>query len=88
MGLLSRSNLEYIENIPYKTIDVGRKKIFVSLKVHVFLVVQDVFFLRNWVKLCFSLMKLFDWNETFVLSYYNSCYSIDCEMTADDGQKR
>ena len=89
MGLLSRSNLEYIENIPYKTIDVGRKKNFLCrLKYMCFLLYKMSFFLRNWVKLCFSLMKLFDWNETFVLSYYNSCYSIDCEMTADDGQKR
>jgi len=54
MGLLSRSNLEYIENIPYKTIDVGRKKIFVSLKVHVFLVVQDVFFFKKLGKTLFQ----------------------------------
>jgi hypothetical protein len=28
MDLLFRSNIEYIENIPYKAIDVGRKKNF------------------------------------------------------------
>jgi len=43
MEFSSRSNIEYIENIPYKTKDVGRKKYFVSLKVHAFLVVQDAF---------------------------------------------
>jgi len=29
-------------------------------------------------------MKLFDWNEKFVLSYYISYYSIECEMAADN----
>ena len=31
-------------------------------------------------------MKLFDWDETFVLSYYISYYSTDCEMTTDDSK--
>jgi len=43
-------------------------------------------FLRNWIKLYFNLMKLFDWDETFVLSYYISYYSTDCEMTTDDSK--
>jgi hypothetical protein len=46
MDLLSRSNIEYIENIPNKAIDVGGKK-KMSLKVHAFLlVVQDAFFTK------------------------------------------
>jgi hypothetical protein len=48
MDLLSPSNIEYTENIPYKAIDVGRKKkLFVSLKVYAFLVVQDAFFTKQ-----------------------------------------
>jgi len=44
MDFLSRSNIEGIENIPYKTRDLKRKKYFVSLKVRAFLVVvKDAF---------------------------------------------
>lgn len=85
----SRSNIEYIENIPYKAIDLGRKKnSLCPLKYMLFFLLYKMPFLRNWIKLCFNLMELFDWNETFVLSYYTSYYSTDCEMTGDDRQNR
>ena len=59
-----------------------------SLKVRAFLVVVQDAFLRDWIKLYFKLIQIFDWNETFVFSYYISYYSIDCEMTADDSPNR
>jgi hypothetical protein len=43
----------------------GKKKIFLCcLKYMRFLLLYKMPFLRNWIKLYFNLMKLFDWNET------------------------
>lgn len=65
-----------------------KKNFLCPLKYMLFFLLYKMPFLRNWVKLYFNLMELFDWNDTFVLSYYISYYSIDCEMTADDSQNR
>jgi hypothetical protein len=60
MDLVSRSNTGYIENMSYKAAGWGGGGRLCRLKYMRFLLLFKMSFLRNWLKLYFNLMKLFD----------------------------